>query len=312
MTRWASSSEKMPSKMGRMCRFRSSCASAKYHPGLCPPFTHSSVSNDSVIADIESMHDQTARMLRLIWAFAVRICPKTLFRMARPLMTGWWNKAIKHLTREMPFPNVEPTASVCRAAQPNSCVRIARRWLKIANVRCTQCVKKKKKKKKKNECTRKSGPSVEFYGRSYSIVRQKISLPIRGESKTVLLDNTDSWFHLKIDMSTALHSYDKFVVYRSDHLALVATIALNNQSTESSDGSIVSKCRLGKWSWIVIQSTLVISISLISNNRLSRSENLVLVLTQRSTNRQHNIVEKKRNCSLEQFLLISTIFSIYL
>ena len=105
-----------------------------------------------------------------------------------------------------------------------------------------------KKKKKNNECTRKSGPSVEFYGRSYSIVRQKISLPIRGESKTVLLDNTDSWFHLKIDMSTALHSYDKFVVYRSDHLALVATIALNNQSTESSDGSIVSECKLGKWS----------------------------------------------------------------
>ena len=36
------------------------------------------------------------------------------------------------------------------------------------------------------------------------------------------------------------------------------------------------------------QSTLVISNSLISNSRLSRSENLVLVLTQRSTNRQQN------------------------
>ena len=47
-----------------------------------------------------------------------------------------------------------------------------------------------------------------------------------------------------------------------------------------------------------IQSTLVISNSLISNNRLSRSENLVPVLTQRSTNRQQNIVEKRRNCSL--------------
>ena len=28
--------------------------------------------------------DQTARMRRLIWAFAVCICPKTRFRMARP------------------------------------------------------------------------------------------------------------------------------------------------------------------------------------------------------------------------------------
>ena len=47
-----------------------------------------------------------------------------------------------------------------------------------------------------------------------------------------------------------------------------------------------------------IQSTLVISNSLISNNCLSRIENLVPVLTQRSTNRQQNIVEKRRNCSL--------------
>ena len=46
-----------------------------------------------------------------------------------------------------------------------------------------------------------------------------------------------------------------------------------------------------------IQLTLVISNSLISNNRLSQSENLVPVLTQRSTNRQQNIVEK-RNYSL--------------
>ena len=47
-----------------------------------------------------------------------------------------------------------------------------------------------------------------------------------------------------------------------------------------------------------LQSTLVISNSLIPNNRLSRSENLVPVFTQRSTNRQQNIVEKRRNCSL--------------
>ena len=47
----------------------------------------------------------------------------------------------------------------------------------------------------------------------------------------------------------------------------------------------------------LIQSTLIISNSLISNNHLSRSENLVPVLTQRSTNRQQNIVEKRSNFS---------------
>ena len=52
------------------------------------------------------------------------------------------------------------------------------------------------------------------------------------------------------------------------------------------------------WTYYGIQSTLVISNSLISNNRLSRSENLVPVLTQRYSNRQQNIVEKRRNCSL--------------
>ena len=41
-----------------------------------------------------------------------------------------------------------------------------------------------------------------------------------------------------------------------------------------------------------IQSTLVISTSIISNNRLSRRENLVLVLTQKSKIRLKNIVEK--------------------
>ena len=49
-----------------------------------------------------------------------------------------------------------------------------------------------------------------------------------------------------------------------------------------------------------IQSTLVISTSVISNNRLSlsRRENLVLVLTQKLQIRLQNIVEKRRNCSL--------------
>ena len=49
---------------------------------------------------------------------------------------------------------------------------------------------------------------------------------------------------------------------------------------------------------ILTQSTLVISASLISNNHLSRSENLVHILTWKANNKQ--------------FLLFSTIFSIYL
>ena len=64
---------------------------------------------------------------------------------------------------------------------------------------------------------------------------------------------------------------------------------------------------------LYLQSTLVISNSLISNNRLSRSENLVPVITQRSTNRQQNIVEKRRNCSLGAISpLFHNIFNISL
>ena len=51
-----------------------------------------------------------------------------------------------------------------------------------------------------------------------------------------------------------------------------------------------------------VQSTLVISTSVISNNPLSQRENLVLVLTQKSKIRLQNIVEKS----------FSTIFSIYI
>ena len=46
-----------------------------------------------------------------------------------------------------------------------------------------------------------------------------------------------------------------------------------------------------------IQLTLVISTSLISNNRLPWSENLIPVLTWKSNNREQNIVEKRRNSS---------------
>ena len=61
-----------------------------------------------------------------------------------------------------------------------------------------------------------------------------------------------------------------------------------------------------------IQSTLVISTMVISNNRLSRRENLVLVLTQKSKIRLQNIVEKRRNCSWGAISpLFHYIFNIY-
>ena len=50
------------------------------------------------------------------------------------------------------------------------------------------------------------------------------------------------------------------------------------------------------WSKIVTLTHIYSWLSL-SRTRLSRSENLVPVLTQRSTNRQQNIVEKRRNFS---------------
>ena len=40
-----------------------------------------------LLADSEGP-DQAARMRSLIWAFAVRICPKTSFRMARPIFSN--------------------------------------------------------------------------------------------------------------------------------------------------------------------------------------------------------------------------------
>ena len=45
---WTMPSEKVLSNMCKMRRFISSCECAKYHPGLCPLFIHSLVSNDSV------------------------------------------------------------------------------------------------------------------------------------------------------------------------------------------------------------------------------------------------------------------------
>ena len=50
--------------------------------------------------------------------------------------------------------------------------------------------------------------------------------------------------------------------------------------------------------YIYLQSIPVISTSIISNHRLSRRENLVIVLTQKSKIRLQNIVEKRRKLLL--------------
>ena len=49
---WATSNKKVPLNICKNSRFRSSCA--KYHPGLCSPFIHSVVANDSVSGQLDS------------------------------------------------------------------------------------------------------------------------------------------------------------------------------------------------------------------------------------------------------------------
>ena len=82
-----------------------------------------------------------------------------------------------------------------------------------------------------------------------------------------------------------------------------------NQSSRKTENSRWEDiCCLWKW----LQSTLVISTSLISNNRLSRSEILVPVLTWKSKNSNKILWKRGEFAPNEQFLLFSTIFSIYL
>ena len=69
----------------------SSHACAKYHPDICIlqyPM--------SIVADSECP-DQTARMRRLIWDFAIRICPKTRFRMTV------WDRSLLERVRDAAF-----------------------------------------------------------------------------------------------------------------------------------------------------------------------------------------------------------------
>ena len=63
---------KVRSSFFNMCkigRVKSSCTCTKYHPGLCSPFIHSVISNDSVKGQWLGL-DQTALMQRLIRALA--------------------------------------------------------------------------------------------------------------------------------------------------------------------------------------------------------------------------------------------------
>ena len=76
----AASSEKVPSSMRRLCGFTLSYTCAKSHLSMRSPLIHAFLFQYSVI-ELESP-DQTAQMRRLMWAFAVRIYPKTRFHMA--------------------------------------------------------------------------------------------------------------------------------------------------------------------------------------------------------------------------------------
>ena len=57
------------------CTFRFTHANSESHPGSCFPLICSIVFSDS-------------RMRSWIWAFVVRLCPKTRFRMARLICTS--------------------------------------------------------------------------------------------------------------------------------------------------------------------------------------------------------------------------------
>ena len=83
--------KKRPLNVRKMRSLRSSCACAKYHQAICSQFIHSAVSHDSVNGQWMPGSDCAhARNNRLTLAFAVRICPKTRFRRARPIFI--WQK----------------------------------------------------------------------------------------------------------------------------------------------------------------------------------------------------------------------------
>ena len=70
------------SNMRKMSRFRSPCACAMYHPGLCSPFIHSVVSNNSLwtVKALIRLHGCTGWSGPLLSAYAQRG-----FRIAQPI-----------------------------------------------------------------------------------------------------------------------------------------------------------------------------------------------------------------------------------
>ena len=98
----------------------------------------------------------------------------------------------------------------------------------------------------------------------------------------------------------------------SSLLTVCYTVLVSVSNNHVSDEELISIRNLQNDSILIIQSALVISTSVISNNRLPRKENLNLVLTQKSKTKLQNIVEKRKNCSWGAISpLFHNIFNIY-
>ena len=80
---WVESREKVPSIVYIIMGLMSSCICVKSHPGHWNILCYQMI----LFVDNEGPY-QTAQMRSLIWAFAVRICPKTCFLMTR-LICRW-------------------------------------------------------------------------------------------------------------------------------------------------------------------------------------------------------------------------------
>ena len=80
---WVKSSIKVSSNMHKMQRLRFIPRSARPPPVICSPLIHSELSKDSVSGHKDP--DQTARMRRLIWAFAAAYARRHVFARRDPL-----------------------------------------------------------------------------------------------------------------------------------------------------------------------------------------------------------------------------------
>ena len=85
----AMSMEKVTSNTRKMCRFSTFCACAKCHPGLCSPFIHSVISNDSVSRrwrPLDSFRQEVQANLGLRCPNLGLRCPQMHFHMAWPIL----------------------------------------------------------------------------------------------------------------------------------------------------------------------------------------------------------------------------------